>query len=55
MYESTIFDIFDRHVPLKKKYIRANKSAFMSKEFHKVIMKRSRLGNIFLKHKTEIN
>ena len=55
MYESTIFDIFDRHVPLKKKYIGANKAPFMSKEFHKVTMKRSRLGNIFLKHKTEIN
>ena len=55
MYKSTIFNIFNRHVPIKKKYIRANEAPFMSKELHKAIMKRSRLRNIFLKRKTNTN
>ena len=55
MYESTIFDIFNGHVPIKEKYIRANEAAFMSKEYHKAIMEKSRLRNIFLKHRTKIN
>ena len=40
MYKSTIFSIFNRHVPIKKKYIRAYEAPFMSKELHKAIMKR---------------
>ena len=54
-YESTIFNIFNRYVPIKKKYIRANEAPFMSKELHKVIMKRSRLRDKFLKYRTDIN
>ena len=55
MYKSTIFKIFNRHVPIKKKYIRANEAPFMSKELHKVIMKRSRLRNKFQEHRTNTN
>ena len=51
MYKSTIFNIFNRHVPIKRKYVRP----FMSKELHKVIMKRSRLRNIFLKNRINTN
>ena len=29
MYKSTIFNIFNRHVPIKKKYIHANEATFM--------------------------
>ena len=47
MYKSTIFNIFNRHVPIKKKYICANEAPFMSKELYKAIMKRSRLRNNF--------
>ena len=50
MYKSTIFNIFNRHVPTKKKYVHANEASFMLKKLHKSIMKRSRLKNIFLKH-----
>ena len=53
MYKSTIFNIFNHHVLIKNKYICANEVPFMSKELHKVIMKRSRLRNIFLKHRTD--
>ena len=31
MYKNTIFNIFNCHVPIKKKYIRANEVPFMSK------------------------
>ena len=55
MYKSTIFNIFNHHGPTKKKYIRANEAPFMSKELHKAIMKRSRLRNTFLKHRTDTN
>ena len=55
MYKSTTSNIFNRHVPIKKKYVRANEDPFMSKELHKAIMKRSRLRNIFLKHRTRTN
>ena len=55
MYKSTIFNIFNRHVPIKKKYIRANEAPCTSKEFHKAIMKRSRLINKSLKHRTDTN
>ena len=48
MHKSTIYDIFNRHVLIKKRYIRANEAPFMSKELHKTIMKRSRLRNINL-------
>ena len=30
--ESPVFNIFNSHVPIKKKYIRANEAPFMSKE-----------------------
>ena len=55
MYKSTIFNIFNRHVPIRKKYIRANEALFMTKELHKAIMKRSRLRNVFLKHRIDTN
>ena len=53
MYKSTIFNIFNRNVLIKTNYIRANEAPFMSKELHKAIMKRPRLRNKFLKHRTD--
>ena len=38
-----------------KKYVRANEAPFMTKEFHKAIMKRSRLRNKFLNGRNENN
>ena len=46
MYKSTIFNIFNRHVPVKKRYIRANETLFMTKELPKAIMKRSIFRNM---------
>ena len=44
-----VFRIFKKHVPIKRKYIRANKAPFVSKDLHRAIMKRSKLRNMFLK------
>ena len=49
MYKSTIFNIFNRHVPVKKRYIRANETLFMTKELPKAIMKRSIFRNIYFR------
>ena len=38
-------EIFNKHAPLKHKYIRANQSPFMTKELQKAIMHRSKLPN----------
>ena len=46
-YKSSISNIFNRHVPIKEKYIRANEASVMSKELHKASIKKSRLRNIF--------
>ena len=48
MNKMTIFNMFNHHVPIQMKSICANEAPFMSKELHKAIMKRSRLGNRFL-------
>ena len=47
-----MFCIFNKHDPIKRKSVRANEASFMTKELHKVVMKRSRLRNKFLKTKS---
>ena len=46
-------EILDKFAPLKKNYIRANHSKFVTKELSKAIMLRSKLRNQFLKTKTQ--
>ena len=43
------------HAPLKTKFLRGNNAQFMTKEFSKAIMKRSRLKNIFNNNKNTTN
>ena len=45
----TVFHIFNKHVPIKGKYIPANETLFMTKHLYKAAMKRSKLRNKFLK------
>ena len=45
--------IFEKHAPLKYKYMRENEGRFMTKELRKAIMIRSKLCNRFYKHKTK--
>ena len=54
-FKETVFNIFNKYAPIKRKYVRANEAPFMTKELHKAIMKRSRLRNKFLKDGTENN
>ena len=42
-------EILNKHAPMKKKYFRAKQKRFMIKDFHKAIMKRSRLRNKLLR------
>ena len=51
-FMKTEFHIFNKHAPIKRKYIRANEAPFMTKDLHKAIMKRSKLRNKFLKSRS---
>ena len=44
--------VFNKHAPLKFKYVRANESPFMTKELRKAIMLRSKLKNQLNKDNT---
>ena len=44
-FKKTILSVFNKYAPVKKKNIRANEANFMTKSWHKEIMKRSRLRN----------
>ena len=48
-FMKTVFHIFNKHAPIKRKYIHTNNVPFMTKELHKAIMKRSKLTNEFVK------
>ena len=45
----------NKHAPLKKKVLRHNNNAFMTKELRKEIMLRSKLKNKFNKERNHIN
>ena len=51
-FTSTVLSVFDKHAPIKRKYIRANNSALMTKELGAAIMQRSKLRQKFLKERT---
>ena len=53
-YKDTLANLFNKNVPLKNKYVRANEAPFMINHLRKENMKRSRLRNIFLKDKSEL-
>ena len=46
--------IFNKHAPIKTKYLRANNGPFMTKYLRKAIMMRSKLKNKFNKTKTSV-
>ena len=48
IHYSIFIDILNLYAPLKKKYLRANHSKFISKELSKDIMLRSKLRNKFM-------
>ena len=52
-FKETIFNIFDKHIPIKQKYLQENEVSFMKKELHREIMKRLRLRDNFLSTKSQ--
>ena len=51
-FQNILRELLDNHAPLKKKYVRANNSPFMTKSLQKMIMNRSRSKNKYFKNKT---
>ena len=54
-FVNIFMDIFNRHAPLKFRYIRANDSPFMTNQLRKAIMLRSSFKNKFNKNRTTQN
>ena len=52
-FERLFMYIFNKHAPIKLKYIRANDGPFMNKELRKEIMMRSKLKNICNRKNTD--
>ena len=52
VFKRTTVDTLDKYAPLKKKYLRANHSNFVTKELSKAIINRSKLRNQFLKNRS---
>ena len=48
-FMKTVFHIFNKYAPIKRKYIRAKEAPFMTKDLNKAIIKRSKLRKKFLK------
>ena len=54
-FKETFFNIFNKYVPIRERYVRANEAPFVTKELYKAIMNRSRLKNKFFKDRIENN
>ena len=50
--QETFMDLLNKFTPLKRKYLRANHSKFMTKVLSKALMLRTRFRHQFLKMKT---
>ena len=53
LFKNKVFQVFENHVPLKTRYVRANQAPFITKKLSKEIMIRTRLRNKFFKTKKE--
>ena len=51
-FKESPLSIFNKHVPIKRKYAQANEALSMIRELHKAIMKKSKLKNKFLELKS---
>ena len=54
-FKNIVDKILEKHVPMKKRFVRANQAPFVNKKISKEIMKRSRLRNKFLHSKSDID
>ena len=54
-FESKFLKTLNKHAPMKKTFVRANNTNFITKKFSKAIMNRSRFRNKFLKNTNDEN
>ena len=52
-FKETLFNIFDKQAQIKQKYLRANETPFMTKEWYRQIMNMLRIHNNFLRTKSQ--
>ena len=55
LFKRKVDYVLEKHVPIKKRYVRANQAPFTDKTINKHIMKRSCLRNTFLNSKSDID
>ena len=55
IFKNVCMDAINKHAPLKRKYIRANHAEYMDKELSQATVKRSKLRNDYLKHRSDEN
>ena len=53
IFKNVCIDAINKRAPLKRKYINANHAEYMDKELIQALMKRSKLRNDYLKHRSE--
>ena len=51
-FDKTFIESLNKHAPMKKKLVKANQAAYMTKVLHKAIMRRSELETKYFKLKT---
>ena len=54
-FQNIFMDTFNKHAPMKDKYVCVNNSPFWNKRLHKALMTRSRLKNKYLKFPSVFN
>ena len=54
-FKAALDEAIQGHVPVKKRYVRANQASFMNKKINKEFMKRSHLRKIFSNTKSDID
>ena len=54
-FETTFIEVLNKHGPLKKKLLRANRALYMTKTLRKAIMHKSQLETKYRKSKTQTN
>ena len=54
-FENVLFNVLQRHAPLKRKVVWANHARYMNRTFRKAIMKRSEIERKHLKNRTNEN
>ena len=54
-FEKIMMNILEKHAPNKRKYIRANETAYMTRPIKMTIMHRTKLKNKFIKNPSKEN